>query len=120
MFRFVAQFRKPQFRADVAKGAGPVLFRLLEKVREEMRRRFTSPKSGRPGPFARRSAKGEAPARQTGRLYNAIPIVQVSDLKAELTVNAPYASFLEDRLNRPFALVSVESTVEMYRLNSLF
>lgn len=119
MFKFTFRASRINFRADVARTAGPILMDVLRRVRDEMRRRFTLPKSGKPGPFTRRSAKGEAPARQTGRLYNSIPVVQVTDFKAELTVNAPYAGYLENNLGRPFALVSVQSVVEQFRANRI-
>lgn len=48
------------------------------------------------------SAKGEAPASDTGNLVNSIRAKEYSGLRAEVTARAKYSGYLEDDLDRPF------------------
>lgn len=112
---FTVQMDFAQFRRDCVAGAQPFLLKLLDDVRVEIRRRMDLPKSGRKGPFRRRSALGEAPARQTGKLYNDMPIIDVS-LAPHLDINTQYAIHLEPpaALDRPFAQVAVDDVRQRF------
>lgn len=58
------------------------------------------------------SARGEAPATDTGFLVNSIQSTFPSALTGIVTVAAEYAQVLEDALDRPFVRPSVEATIE--------
>lgn len=94
MLQFSVELDYAQYYREVLKGAQPVLLAFLAEVRNEMRRLFELPKSGKPGPRVRRSAPGESPARQTGRLAEEMEILPVP-LAPELHLNAPHAAALE-------------------------
>lgn len=111
--------------------AGQVIRKVLPAMRLEMQRRFRLPKSGRfysrgqqqgggrafrGGGRYRASAKGEAPAIRSGRLFNSIKESYPNKLTGVITIDTPYAAYLEPPapLDRPFALVSVETVVERF------
>lgn len=116
MLGFTATVNYSLFRIEVARGAQPVLLRFLSEVRTEIRKRMDAPKSGRRGPSRRRSARGEAPARQSGRLYRDMQLIDVP-LRPHLDVNAPYAIFLEPPalLDRPFAQIAVDDVRQRFQ-----
>lgn len=95
MLQFSVQLNYAEYYRATVKGAQPVLLAFLAQVRNEMRRLFELPKSGKPGPRVRRSAPGEAPARQSGRLREEMEILPVP-LAPELHLTAPYAAALND------------------------
>lgn len=103
----------------------------LPAIRLEMQRRFRLPKSGkfyprpknagggrvfRGGGRYRASAKGEAPAIRSGRLFNSIKESYPDKLTGIITIDTPYAAYLEPpaTLDRPFALVSAETVVQRF------
>lgn len=111
--------------------AGQVIRKALPAIRLEMQRRFRLPKSGRiysrskaegggrvfrGGGRYRASAKGEAPAERSGRMANSIKESYPSKTTGVLTIDTPYAAYLEPPalLDRPFALVSAETIVERF------
>lgn len=60
----------------------------------------------------RASAKGEAPASDTGNLANSVRIRESTGLKATVNFNANYAGYLEDDLDRPFIQPAYEVAEE--------
>jgi hypothetical protein len=116
------------FRQAVSAVVKPTIRRAIRELKSRMQTRFQLPKSGRmyyrpttPG-FAgfqtrggryRASAKGEAPAIRTGRLFRSLLESYPSDLEAVLTVDTPYAAILENpnKLDRPFVRPSIMETV---------
>lgn len=56
----------------------------------------------------RASAKGEAPASDTGNLVNSFRVIEKSGLKAIWEARAKYSGFLEEELDRPYIQVSVD------------
>ena len=108
-----------------------VVHKAIPALRTEMQRRFLLPKSGkfysrasgsgggrafRGGGKYRASAKGEAPAVRSGRLFNSWRESYPDKLTGLLTTNVPYSVFLEPPapLDRPFALVSAETIVDRF------
>lgn len=114
-----------------------IIRKALPSIRLEMQRRFKLPKSGRfysrgkaqgggrvfrGGGRYRASAKGEAPAIRSGRLFNSIKESYPDKLTGIITIDTPYAAYLEPPapLDRPFALVSVETVVERFNQSLRF
>ena len=108
-----------------------VIHKAIPAIRLEMQRRFLLPKSGRfygrgkvqgggrafrGGGRYRASAKGEAPAVRSGRLFNSPKESYPDKLTGLLTIDAPYAAYLEPPapLDRPFALVSAETVAQRF------
>lgn len=108
--------------------ASKIIRKALPAIRLEMQRRFRLPKSGRfysrgksqgggrvfrGGGRYRASAKGEAPAIRSGRLFNSIKESYPSKTEGIITIDTPYAAYLEPPapLDRPFALVSAETVI---------
>jgi hypothetical protein len=111
--------------------ASKIIRKALPAIRLEMQRRFRLPKSGRfysrgkaqgggrvfrGGGRYQASAKGEAPAIRSGRLFNSIKESYPDKLTGIITIDTPYAAYLEPPapLDRPFALVSAETVVEQF------
>ena len=113
-----------------------VIHKVIPALRVEMQGRFLLPKSGkfysrgkgqgggrafRGGGRYRASAKGEAPAVRSGRLFNSWKESYPDKLTGLLVTDVPYAVFLEPPapLDRPFALVSAETIAQRFnqRLN---
>ena len=116
--------------------ASKIIRRALPAIRLEMQRRFRLPKSGRfysrgksegggrvfrGGGRYRASARGEAPAIRSGRLFNSIRETYPTKTEGILTIDTPYAAYLEPpaKLDRPFALVSAETIVERFNAPAL-
>ncbi len=116
--------------------AGQVIRKALPAIRLEMQRRFRLPKSGRiysrgkaegggrvfrGGGRYRASARGEAPAIRSGRLFNSIRETYPKKTEGIITIDTPYAAYLEPpaTLDRPFALVSAETIVERFNAPAL-
>lgn len=115
-----------------------VIHKAIPALRVEMQRRFLLPKSGkfysrasgsgggrafRGGGKYRASAKGEAPAVRSGRLFNSLSDINRKQVESYpdkltgiLTISVPYVSLLEPPapLDRPFALVSAETIVDRF------
>jgi len=83
--------------------------KLAPQVFQKLQR---EPKSGHDGPIARRSAPGEVPAQQTGRLGREIETVQPDDLHGEARWQAGYASYLETGTAHLAARPFLERTAE--------
>ena len=114
MLRFTVQFDASAYRAAIVAGLPNWLTEPLRKVRETIIRSLYETKSGRPGPFRRRSARGEAPASQTKRLERSISQpAMIGATRAEMRIAAPYAAFLNDPavLDRPFVEPAIERTL---------
>lgn len=111
--------------------ASSVIRRAIPAIRVEMQRRFLLPKSGRfygrgkvqgggrafrGGGRYRASAKGEAPAVRSGRLFNSWRDSYPDKLTGILATDVPYAVYLEPPalLDRPFALVSAETVAQRF------
>jgi len=111
--------------------ASKVIRKAIPAIRDEMRRRFLLPKSGRfygrgkvqgggrafrGGGRYRASAKGEAPAVRSGRLFNSWRDSYPDKLTGILATDVPYAVYLEPPapLDRPFALVSAETVAQRF------
>jgi hypothetical protein len=62
--------------------------------------------------FHRASAKGQAPAEDTGRLYRDISVRRMARGNYRVRFGAPYAGFLELALDRPFILPAIEAAVK--------
>ena len=108
-----------------------VIHKAIPAIRLEMQRRFLLPKSGRfygrgkvqgggrafrGGGRYRASAKGEAPAVRSGRLFNSWRDSYPDKLTGILATDVPYAVYLEPPapLDRPFALVSAETVAQRF------
>jgi hypothetical protein len=61
--------------------------------------------------FHRASAKGQAPAKDTGKLYRNIKVLRRSATEYRVVFGAPYAGYLEFNLDRPFILPAIEAAV---------
>lgn len=126
-----ATINEKAIRVLIEDRAGQTIRRALPAVRLEMQRRFRLPKSGRVysrgkaegggrvfrgGGRYRASAKGEAPAIRSGRLFNSIKESYPNKLTGIITIDTPYAAYLEPPapLDRPFALVSAETIVDRF------
>lgn len=59
----------------------------------------------------RASAPGQAPAKDSGRLYKDIKVSRSKRGTFRVRFGAEYAGFLEFKLNRPFALPAIERAV---------
>jgi hypothetical protein len=59
--------------------------------------------------FHRASAKGQPPAKDTGRLYNKIRAVRTGRGRVLVKFDAPYVGFLEFRMDRPFVIPAIEA-----------
>jgi hypothetical protein len=70
----------------------------------------------------RASAKGEAPAVRSGRLFNSLKESYPDKLTGVLTIDTPYAAYLEPPapLDRPFALVSAETIASRFNQSLSF
>lgn len=116
--------------------ASKIIRKALPAIRLEIQRRFRLPKSGRfysrgksegggrafrGGGRYRASAKGEAPAIRSGRLFNSIKESYPKKTEGILTIDTPYAAYLEPPapLDRPFALVSAETIVDRFNSPAL-
>lgn len=62
--------------------------------------------------FHRASARGERPAVDTGRLLNSVEANRLGDTTAEVVASVPYASFLQDGLDRPILSEQDEKQAE--------
>jgi hypothetical protein len=117
--------------------ASKVIRKAIPAIRLEMQRRFLLPKSGRfygrgkvqgggrafrGGGRYRASAKGEAPAVRSGRLFNSLKESYPDKLTGVLTIDTPYAAYLEPPapLDRPFALVSAETIASRFNQSLSF
>lgn len=118
-------------RVQIEDRVAKLIRKTLPAIRLEMQRRFRLPKSGRfysrgkaqgggrafrGGGRYQASAKGEAPAIRSGRLFNSLKESYPDKLTGILTVDTPYAAYLEPpaKLDRPFALVSAETVVQRF------
>ncbi len=130
-------FNDRAFSVLVEDKAASIIRKALPAMRLEMQRRFLLPKSGkfysrgksqgggrafRGGGRYQASAKGEAPAVRSGRLFNSIKDNYPSKTEGTLTIDAPYAAYLEPPapLDRPFALVSAETVVDRFNQSLSF
>jgi len=91
----------PEVRARIERAVAQSLVRTAEAVATDAARRVLSPpKTGRiyvrRGVTHQASARGEAPASDTGRLVNSITIrFNRAELVSVVTANTKYASYLE-------------------------
>ena len=89
----------PTIRPLIRARAGMVVRQTAIRAVEHMKMAMRAPKHGRVyvrgGAIHRASAPGEAPAVDTGNLWNSIQIDFPDELRAEVGVGAPYAPFLE-------------------------
>lgn len=69
-------------------------------------------KKYRPRRTHKASAKGEAPATDTGNLVNSIKVNEQIGLKAQVQAGAKYAGYLEDDLDRPFMQPAYEENLD--------
>lgn len=114
-----------------------VIHKAIPALKAEMQRRFLLPKSGkfysrgknqgggrafRGGGRYRASAKGEAPAVRSGRLFNSWKESYPDKLTGLLTTDVPYSVYLEPPapLDRPFALVSAETIADRFNQTARF
>lgn len=109
------------FRAVISAGTTSIIESHMIQTAVRMRFLMRLPKTGRTSPRPggithRASAPGEAPAVDTGRLFNSIFFEMVSPTKGRVTVNAPYAAYLEDgtvhMAVRPFVRPAVDFVVQ--------
>lgn len=61
--------------------------------------------------FHRASAKGQPPAKDTGKLYRNIKVLRKNATEYRVVFGAPYAGYLEFNLDRPFVLPAIEAAV---------
>ena len=60
----------------------------------------------------RASAKGQPPAKDTGRLYREIRVARYGKSTWRVVFGAPYAGYLEFNLDRPVALPAIQAAAE--------
>lgn len=116
------------FTREVTGTVKPSIHRVIREIKSRIQARFQLPKSGRTyyrpvssgfagfqsrGGKYRASARGEAPAIRTGRLFRSMIESYPSELVGILTIDTPYAAILEDptKLDRPFVRPSIEEAV---------
>lgn len=122
------QLNDALFRQAVAEVARPTIRRAIRELKSRMQARFQLPKGGRyyyrpttagfggfqaRGGKYRASAKGEAPAIRTGKLFASLNESYPSDFEGVLMINTSYAAILEDpaKLDRPFVRPSIAETI---------
>lgn len=125
------------FQVLIEDGVSSRIRKILPAIARESQRRFLLPESGRfysrgrkegggrafrGGSRYRASAKGEAPAVRSGRLFNSIKEEYPSKLTGVLTFDTPYSAYLEPPapLDRPFALVSAETVAAQFNQSLSF
>lgn len=107
------------FEAAVTKAVQPVIRQAVRELRSRMQTKFQLPKSGRfyyrprsvGGGKYQASAKGEAPAIRTLRLFRSMVESYPAPREGQLKIDTPYAAILEFEQNRPFVRVSIAETV---------
>lgn len=62
--------------------------------------------------FHRASARGQAPAKDSGKLYQNIRVSRTGRGKFRVIFGTPYAGILEFTLDRPFVLPAIQAAVE--------
>lgn len=102
----------------VADGAAPNIANASFQLIAGMIALMSLPKSGRIYRVAGRrhqaSAPGEAPAIRTRRLVNSMEAFFPDRLTGIVSINAPYAVYLEDNLDRPFVAPAIEAVAENF------
>lgn len=108
---------------DVDAAVDVVMEGVLDEAKNEAKRSLLTPKHGtayfRGADVHHASAPGEAPADDTGDLYDSIDSMQVGDV-GYITASAPYADYLEHGTSRmaprpfmgPAARKAVESSAK--------
>ncbi len=95
--------------------AAKVIAKAVFSIQQKMLISFRLPKSGREYKrgtrIHRASAKGEAPAIDTGFLANSIVPDLSNPLVGRLTIGAEYARILEEVLDRPYVRPAIDSTI---------
>lgn len=102
-----AEFETPNFLLNgvAEEGAGIIL--------KEIGRLMDMPKSGAQGRFRRASAPGEAPAKQTGTLWESFEIDPINQLEAEIVselASTGYGYILQEHRDRPFVEPAIANT----------
>lgn len=103
------------FAADFNKEASRLIREIAFGIEAQMKLLMTGAKTGRE--YVRRgrihvaSAPGEAPAVDTGNLFNSIQTVIKSPLEAEITISAEYAEVLEFEKDRPFVRPAIDGVL---------
>jgi hypothetical protein len=115
MVQFTLHFNYPAFRAPIPPAIQRESERHLLAVQATIRREMDQSTARAASRKGRHSLKREAPAKQSGRLYNDMEI-ELLPLGAQLNINAPYAIFLEPpaALDRPFAQVAVDDVRQRF------
>ena len=101
---------------DIEAFGAQVIRKTVFDIHAEMLEAMRGPKSGRTykrrGGTHRASARGEAPAIDTGFLIGSISETFPSPTLGVLTVGAEYAGILEDVLHRPFVEPAIKDVLE--------
>ena len=79
----------------------------LDRIRDKTSRARTGTK------IHRASAAGQAPAKDTGKLYREIKVSRTGRGTYRVRFGANYAGFLEFKLNRPFILPAIEAAAKL-------
>jgi hypothetical protein len=107
-----------QIKGDNNKEIGRFVRAIAFGVEAEMKLEMTGPKSGREynrrGRIHIASARGEAPAVDTGFLINSIQMDIKSDTEATITIDAEYAETLEFHKDRPFVRPAIDSVLKRF------
>ena len=103
---------------DINKGIRQAIVETAYEIHNDAKKSLNEGgKSGRvyqkykPRRTHRASAKGQAPATDTGRLVNSIEVDEQIGLKARVIAGARYAGFLEEDLDRPYMKPAYENNM---------
>ena len=114
--KFEVKIDIPAITAEITKVASKVIRQATFSIKQKMLIDFAKPKSGRTYKRGNRvhvaSARGEAPAIDTGFLANSIQTEFPNPTLGIVTVGAEYGQVLEEILDRPFVRPSIEATIE--------
>ncbi len=121
--RFEVKLDEAAFKAVVTRHASGVIKDAVFELRAKFAELFGRSKSGREyrrpsGTVYRASAPGEAPAIRSGNLLRSIRESFPDALTGQITIEAPYAEFLEEGTDlmaaRPFVRPAVEAVREKF------
>jgi hypothetical protein len=119
MLNFVLQIDQRALTGDITEQADDLVQRITYSVESEIKLAIlTPPKSGRTYKRGRQthqaSARGEAPATDTGLLVNSIFSEFPKPGVGIVGIGAKYAGFLEFNLDRPYVSVSIEKVLQEF------
>lgn len=120
-------YNRQAFRDEVLKQFKTIKEDVVDDLKRVIIRSFGAQKHGRfyrrpkiaGGGLYQASAKGEAPAIRSGKLFRSLHIRFPSMYTAELKIDTPYAAILEFQKDRPFARVAAKTVAQRFKAGSL-